>query len=136
MKTPLPLFILLINLTVFATSAMGRDSVFLVGNNGQVVVAANEHRSGSGGRETDVTLVYGSHVLYGTFPEEESGSLVLKSIDPSAKLAVENKYLFKGSLSVDLEKMEMTLVGELFVAGEKESFAVYDSTFTCQSLED
>ncbi len=114
---------------LFSTAALAGDSTWLLGDDGKIALNTFEHRAGEGdGRETSVTLIYGEHFLSGKLKDVDSGKITLKA----SSSIPENAYVFKGSISIDYDKSEITLKGKMTV-GDTE-IDTYSTTITCKQM--
>ena len=76
--------------------AYGRDSLWLVGDDGSIAVTTFERRNSTGdGRETNVTLIYGEYVLRGMLRGADSGKIELTEMGHPS-----DPYVFTGNISV------------------------------------
>lgn len=112
---------------LFAAMAFGADSVCMLGDNGKIALSTFEHRSGTGdGRVTEVTLIFGMHLLRGKLVDTDSGPITLK--EGSSK----NSYTFKGTVGVNYQTKKMTVKGKI-TAGSDEISNI-NSTFRGKEL--
>jgi len=114
---------------LFVSTGWAKDSTCLLGDNGKIAVTTFEHRTVSGGRATDVTLIFGTHLLRGELVDADSGPITLKA---TSKMK-ENRYVFGGSINVDYSGMKMTLKGKMEVEGIEIS--KFNTTFRCKQLQ-
>jgi len=91
------------------STAFAADSVCMLGDNGKIALTTLEHRSGTGdGRVTEVTLIFGMHLLRGRLIDKDSGPVTLKEIGSS-----KGSYTFGGTVGVDYQTKKMTVKGKL-----------------------
>lgn len=111
---------------IFAPAVFAADSQCLLGDNGKIAVTTFEHRDGGSHRATEVTLIYGMHLLRGRLRDTDSGPIALSETGPE-------HYAFVGSLRVDYNAMKMTLKGKLkYTPTLSEN---YNTTFRCKTLQ-
>jgi hypothetical protein len=112
---------------LFASIAFARDSTWMLGDNGKIALNTLEHRSGSGGRVTEVTLIFGMHLLRGKLVDTDSGPITLKEAGSS-----KYSYTFGGTIGVDYQTNKMTVKGKI-MAGSDEISNI-NSTFRGKQL--
>ena len=94
---------------VSASTAFAADSVCMLGDNGKIGLSTFEHRAASGdGRVTEVTLIFGMHLLRGRLIDTDSGSITLKE-GGSGK----DNYTFRGTIGVNYQTKRMTVKGRI-----------------------
>jgi hypothetical protein len=113
----------------FVSTGWAADSTCLLGDNGKIAVTTFEHRTSTGGRATDVTLIFGTHLLRGELVDVDSGPVTLKATGKGK----ENNYIFTGTINVDYDGKKMTLKGKLKVDGTEISN--FNTTFRCKQLQ-
>jgi hypothetical protein len=107
------------------TSSVARDSTWLLCSSDSLVLSVHEHRAGSAGRETSLTLIYGVHQLHAALQNTDSGAVKLSS----ATRAGETN--FTGKASVDYESDKVVLTGTLKINGEP---ARVKTTMQCKEM--
>jgi hypothetical protein len=114
---------------LFAPAAFARDSTCLLGDNGKIAVTTLEHRAGGDGthRVTDITLIFGAHLLRGHLRDADSGPVTL------VEAGTRDNYKFVGTLGIDYDKMKMTLKGKLKY--DPATSDLYNTTFDCKQLQ-
>lgn len=113
--------------SVMALRVEARDSTCLLGDDGKIAVTTLEHRAENSTRATDVTLIYGAHLLSGKLKDADSGKITLKE-----KGAGKDSYTFVGNISVDYKKGRITLKGKLkFAPDVAENI---NTSFKCKEL--
>lgn len=115
----------------FLNTAFAKDStwklcvgdVVLYEETVKLVVNVFEHRNGSDGRKTDLTMIYGGNVLKGGFDSTESdaGTVILK----------ENESFYRGRAAVDYTNETLALKGTLSLFG---STTPINATISCETL--
>ena len=91
-----------------ASSVFAADSVCMLGDNGKIALSTFEHRSGTGdGRVTEVTLIFGMHLLRGRLIDTDSGPVTLK------EAAGKDSYSFRGTIGVNYQTKKMTVKGQI-----------------------
>jgi hypothetical protein len=81
----------------------------MLGDNGKIGLSTFEHRSGTGdGRVTEVTLIFGMHLLRGKLIDTDSGPITLKEAGSSR-----DSYTFRGTIGVDYQTKKMTVKGKI-----------------------
>lgn len=123
MKTLLS--VIALALTLFTAQAEARDSTWLLCDNGGLVLNVLEHRVSIDDRTSELTLIYGAHVLEGQLLGVYEGDVKL-----SSRYAQGPK--FEGRLSLDFAKKVALIRGDLFLDDEK--FALSDR-LACKELE-
>ena len=118
-------FLLLMVLGLLATTGIARDSTWLLCSSDSLVLSVHEHRAGSAGRETSLTLIYGVHQLHGTLQDTDSGPVKLSS----ATRAGETN--FTGKANVDYDSGKVVLTGTLKIDGEA---AKVKTTMQCKEM--
>ena len=123
------LFLIIAGL-LLSVNAMALDSdwklckgdAILFDRDASIVVNAFEHRV-SKGRAADITLIYGGHILKGSYSTSEStsGTVLLKGIGSN----------FKGNVAIDYGRGLMTLVGRLEL---NRSASDLKATLECETL--
>src|SRR5579862_5320178 len=68
---------------LFSSAAFARDSTCLLGDDGKIALTSLEHRTTTG-RGTDVTVIYGAHLLRGKLVNVDAGPITLKESGPQA----------------------------------------------------
>lgn len=110
------------------STASAADSVCMLGDNGKIGLTTFEHRSATGdGRVTEVTLIFGMHLLRGRLVDTDSGPITLKEAG-SAK----DSYTFRGTVGVNYQTKKMTVKGKI-KAGNLEISNI-NSTFRGKEL--
>ena len=120
-------------LSLLSVPAFARDSTWkmCIGSTqlfdvpAKLAVNVFEHRNSTGdGRVTELTLIYGGHVLQGNFDstEDDSGKILLKQDDST----------FTGFTEVDYEHDLLILTGKLDLGIETDVIAV----LKCETLGD
>lgn len=105
--------------------AWSADSQCLLGDNGKIAVTTFEHRDGGSHRATEITLIYGLHLLRGRLRDRDAGPITLSE-------AGGEHYAFVGNLRVDYDALKMTLKGKLkYTPTLSEN---YNTTFSCKAL--
>ena len=112
-------------LGVLTTSGIARDSTWLLCSNDSLVLSVHEHRAGSAGRETSVTLIYGVHQLHGTLQNTDSGPVKLSSATRGGETN------FTGKAKVDYDANKVVLTGTLKIDGEP---AKVKTTMVCKEM--
>lgn len=114
---------------LFASIVFAADSTWMLGDNGHIALNTLEHRSGTGnGRVTEVTLIFGMHLLRGKLVDADSGPITLKEAGSS-----KYNYLFKGTIGVAYETSKMTVKGKI-TDGTGGDISDINSTFSCKEL--
>ena len=120
-------------ISILTTSALARDSTWkmcigstqLFDEPANLAVNVFEHRNSTGdGRVTELTMIYGGHVLQGEFDstEDDSGKILLKQNDST----------FTGITKVDYERDLLILIGKLNLGIKTDVTAV----LKCENLAD
>lgn len=109
MKMILTSLLVLLSTTIFAkdsTWQLCQGETVLFAEKTKLVVNVYEHRNGAGGRETDLTFIYGGHTLTGSFDSTDSdvGIVELKN---------EKLSTFEGVVQVDYQDSSVDLAGIL-----------------------
>lgn len=113
---------------LFASIAFARDSTCMLGDNGKIALSTFEHRSATGdGRVTEVTLIFGGHLLRGKLVNTDSGPITLKEAGSS-----KYNYTFGGTIGVDYQTNKMSVKGKI-TAGSDEISNI-NSTFRGKEL--
>ena len=110
------------------SNAFAADSVCMLGDNGKIGLTTFEHRAASGdGRVTEVTLIFGMHLLRGRLIDTDSGPITLKEAGSG-----KDSYTFRGTIGVNYQTKRMTVKGKL-KAGNLEISNI-NSTFRGKEL--
>ncbi len=89
----------------------------------KLVVNVYEHRNGAEGRQTELTMIYGGHVLLGAFDNTEADQALVN---------LKNEYSFyQGLAAVDYSKNTLTLRGKISL---NESESPLSAKFRCTNL--
>jgi hypothetical protein len=113
---------------LFASIAFARDSTCMLGDNGKIALTTLEHRSATGdGRVTEVTLIFGMHLLRGKLVDTDSGPVTLKETGSS-----KYNYTFGGTIGVDYQTNKMSVKGKITVGSDEISNI--NSTFRGKEL--
>lgn len=113
---------------LFASGAFARDSICMLGDNGKIALTTLEHRSAAGdGRVTEVTLIFGMHLLRGKLVDTDSGPVTLKETGSS-----KYNYTFGGTIGVDYQTNKMSVKGKITVGSDEISNI--NSTFRGKEL--
>jgi hypothetical protein len=113
---------------LFASMAFAADSVCMLGDNGKIALSTFEHRSGTGdGRVTEVTLIFGMHLLRGKLVDTDSGPITLKETGSS-----KYSYTFRGTIGVDYQTKKMTVKGK--ITADSTEISSINSTFRGKEL--
>jgi hypothetical protein len=114
---------------LFASLAFAADSSCILGDNGKIALSTFEHRSAKGdGRMTEVTLIFGVHLLRGTLTNTDSGPITLKEMGSS-----KYNYKFVGTIGVDYQTKKMTVKGKI-TDGTGTEISNISSTFPGKEL--
>ena len=91
------------------STAFAADSVCMLGDNGKIGLSTFEHRAATGdGRVTEVTLIFGMHLLRGRLVDTDSGTITLKEAG-----AAKDSYTFRGTVGVNYQTKKMTVTGKI-----------------------
>jgi hypothetical protein len=125
------LFLILLSASI--NTAMAKDStwklcvgdVTMYEEQVKLVVNVYEHRNNADGRQTDLTMIYGGHVLQGVFDNSESDQ---------ATVTLKNDLgsLYRGLVNIDYENDVLTLRGRISLNG---SVSVLAAPIKCTTLE-
>ena len=117
--------------TVFNTNAFALDSdwkickgeVILFDDSVNLVVNAYEHRIKKG-RAADITFIYGSHILRGSYSttDSTSGAITLKG---------NNNSVFTGNIAIDYGRGLLTLTGNVVLNRESSDVR---AVLECETL--
>ena len=129
MKSPLAVLLAASLLLLSAVPAQARDSVCLLGDDGKIAVSTFEHRAGGSNRATDVTLIFGGHILRGLLKDVNSGPIAMKEFGSGP-----NGYSFSGTISVDYPTRRITLKGKLQTPPDKGGIDL-DASFEGKELQ-
>jgi hypothetical protein len=114
---------------LFASMAFAADSVCTLGDNGKIALSTFEHRSDTGnGRVTEVTLIFGMHLLRGKLVDVDSGPVTLKETGSS-----KYNYKFGGTIGVDYKIGKMMVKGKI-TDGTGTEISNINSTFRAKEL--
>ena len=115
--------------SLMAVRADARDSTCLLGDDGKIAVTTLEHRADNSRRATEVTLIFGAHLLRGRLKDTDSGKITLQEKD-----AGKDAYTFSGTISIDYKKMRITLKGKLKFAPDLPGENL-NTSFKCKELQ-
>lgn len=123
--------LLLVLCSGFMSQAFAKDSTWLmcIGDatlfeeSAKLAVNVYEHRNGEG-RATEFTMIYGGHVLTGTFnsSESDSGLAILKNAQKS---------FYRGTVATDYSENTLSLKGRLVLNGEGTAL---ETKLNCETL--
>jgi hypothetical protein len=113
---------------ISVSAAFAADSVCMLGDNGKIGLTTFEHRSATGdGRVTEVTLIFGMHLLRGRLVDTNSGAIILKEAGSSKE-----SYTFRGTIGVNYQTKKMTVKGK--IKADNLEISSISSTFPGKEL--
>ena len=91
------------------------------------VISLFEHRNGTSGRETEITLIYGIHLLTGSLKNTDQGKITLKS--PSKK-----DDSFKGIIKINYADNSLLLKGN-YITYPNSTQQYYEFNIACEAID-
>lgn len=90
------------------------------------VLSIFEHRNGTSGRKTEITLIYGSHLLTANLKNADEGKIHLKS-------PLRKDDSFKGSIKINYTENSVQLRGD-YITYPDSTHKYYDFDITCEAI--
>ena len=90
------------------------------------VISVFEHRNGTNGRKTEITLIYGIHLLTGYLKNTDEGKIYLKS-------PIKKDDTFKGTIKINYAENLLSLKGD-YITYPDSAHQHYEFDITCESI--
>ena len=92
--------------------AFARDSLWLLCDDGKLVVNVLEHRDGPDSRASSLNLILGAHVFSGEKKDSAKGRLVLRG-------STDKNDIFNGNIDIDFISRTLKIQGDLTIFGSQ-----------------